>query len=138
MAARSKARHRALDILFEADLRNRPALDVLADMRARRTAEGMPPLNAYTAELVEGVVEHQLDIDAQLATYAIGWSLDRMPSVDRNVLRIGAFEVLYSDTVPGAVAVNEAVELVKQFSTDESPRFVNGLLGRLLQLRDRP
>jgi N utilization substance protein B len=136
MAARSKARHRALDILFEADLRNRPALDVLADMRARRTSEGMPPLNPYTHELVEGVVAHQLDIDAQLATYAIGWSLDRMPSVDRNVLRIGAFEVLYSDTVPGPVAVNEAVELAKEFSTDESPGFVNGLLGRLLQLRE--
>jgi N utilization substance protein B len=135
MAARSKARHRALDVLFEADVRGRPALDVLADLAARRAAEGMPPLNPYTTELVEGVVGHQQDIDEQLATYAIGWTLDRMPSVDRNVLRIAAFELLFSAEVPGPVAVAEAVSLAREFSTDDSPRFVNGLLARLLELR---
>ena len=135
MAARRKARRRALDVLFAADMRKLPPMEVLTDMRQRRAGEGEPPLNPYVETLVAGVVAHRDEIDEQLATYAIGWTLDRMPLVDRNVLRIGAFELLHSTTVPPGVAVSEAVALAKDLSTDESPRFVNGLLSRLAQLQ---
>jgi N utilization substance protein B len=131
MAARRKARRRALDILFEADMRGTDPLATLADVRQRREAKGEPPLNPYTETLVSGIEAHRAEIDEQLATYAIGWTLDRMPAVDRNVLRIGTYELLMDRTVPPGVAIAEAVLLVKELSTDESPRFVNGLLSRL-------
>jgi len=132
VAARSKARKRALDVLYEADLRNVDALSTLAERR--ELAE--PPLNEYTVALVEGVQAHRDRIDAILADYAEGWTLARMPGVDRAVLRLGVYELLWRDEVPDAVAIDEAVELAKSLSTDESPRFVNGVLARVL--RDRP
>jgi N utilization substance protein B len=130
MAARSKARKRAVDVLFEADQRGLDPVTVLAD----RLAQADPPLNEYTITLVEGVLSRRERIDELISTYAQGWTLERMPAVDRAVLRLGAWEILYSD-VPDAVAVDEAVELSRSLSTDESPSFVNGLLGRLLQLK---
>lgn len=132
MPARSKARKRAVDVLYEADLRGADPLGTLAD----RVALADPPVNDYTVELVEGVQAHRERIDEILAEYAEGWSLDRMPDVDRAVLRLGVFELLVRDDVPDAVAIDEAVELAKSLSTDESPRFVNGVLGRIQ--RDRP
>lgn len=133
MAARSKARKRALDVLFEADQRARPPLDVLAErLETPGTQAALPQ---YSVELVEGVVANLAQIDEYLATYARGWTLDRMPAVDRAVLRIGAYEVLYRDEVPDAVAVDEAVELARSLSTDDSPAYVNGLLGRLVELK---
>jgi transcription antitermination protein NusB len=131
MAARSKARKRALDILFEAEIRGEPVLDLLA----LRVAEGSPPVSAYAAGLVRGVREHQEGIDTLLAAHSQGWTLDRMPAVDRNVLRIGAYELLWKDDVPDAVAISEAVQLAGDLSTDDSPAFVNGLLGHLLELK---
>jgi transcription antitermination protein NusB len=131
MAARSKARKRALDILFEAEIRGEPALDLLRV----RTEEAMPPVSAYAAELVRGVQEHAGQIDALLAEHAHGWTLDRMPAVDRNILRIGAYELLWRDDVPDSVAISEAVVLAGQLSTDDSSAFVNGLLARLLELK---
>ncbi len=127
--ARSKARKRALDLLFAADLRRESATEALD----RAIAEGAAPSNPYTETLVRGVVEHLARIDEVLATYAQGWTIDRMPTVDRNVLRIGAFEMLYVDDVPDAVAVTEAIALVRDLSTDESPSFVNGVLGAILK-----
>lgn len=139
MAARSKARHRALDVLYEADLRSRPLADVLHDLQERRSAEGNPPLNPLTVSLVQGVENHRSEVDDVISTYAIGWTLDRMPLVDRNILRLATYEILYSDEVPGPVAVSEAVELAKQFAGDSSPKFINGLLARVLQLQsDQP
>ena len=132
MAARSKARKRALDLLYEADLRGTDPLATLAE----RVALGEPPVNSYTAELVEGVVAHRERIDELLGSYAEGWTVERMPGVDRAVLRLGVFELLWRPEVPDAVAIDEAVELAKTLSTDESPRFVNGVLARVL--RDRP
>lgn len=132
MSARSKARKRALDILFESEARGVAAEEVL---RERLTA-GDPPVNEYTVILVNGVVEHSARIDELLATYAEGWTLDRMPAVDRNVLRLGIFEILYVDDVPDAVAVSEALNLVRDLSTDESPTFVNGVLGSIV--RNKP
>lgn len=134
-SARTKARKRALDILFEADLRGAPAAEVLTAHREARSREGQPPLNEHVAVLVEGVTANRERIDELLSTYAVGWTLDRMPAVDRNLLRIGAFELLWLDDVPDAVAIDEAVELATSLSTDESPTFVNGLLARLLELK---
>jgi transcription antitermination protein NusB len=131
MAARSKARKRALDVLFEAEARGVPVLELLAE----RTAAGDPPVSDYAAELVRGVESHAAEIDSLLAAHARGWTLDRMPAVDRNVLRIGAFELLWSDAVPDAVAISEAVALASDLSTDDSGSFVNGLLARLLELK---
>lgn len=131
MGARTKARKRALDVLFETDVRGLPLGTTLAD----RVARADPPLNPYVTELVEGVLAHRRRIDELLETYAQGWSLDRMPAVDRNLLRIGVFEILYRDDVPDAVAVDEAVSIAKELSTDESPGFVNGLLGRIVSLK---
>jgi N utilization substance protein B len=132
VSARGKARKRALDVLFEAEQRER---DVLETLRERMT-DGDPPIGEYTVRLVEGVVEHCARIDDLLATYSVGWPLERMPAVDRNVLRLGLFEVLWADDIPDAVAVNEAVALVRDLSTDDSPAFVNGLLGRILGLKE--
>ena len=131
MPARSKARKRALDVLFEAELRGTPVLDLLAE----RTAMASPPVSAYAAALVRGVTEHQPRIDELIAKYAEGWTLDRMPAVDRNVLRIGIYELLWAPDVPDAVAISEAVQLARDLSTDASPTFVNGLQARLLGLK---
>ncbi|HYH73451.1 MAG TPA: transcription antitermination factor NusB [Nocardioides sp.] len=132
MAARSKARKRALDILFASELRSEDP--VVALERAIEAGEG--PTNDYTSTLVRGVVEHLPRIDEVLTTYSKGWTLIRMPAVDRNVLRIGVFELLWGDDdVPETVAVSEALHLVQDLSTDDSPAFVNGLLGSVM--RDR-
>ncbi len=128
MSARSKARKRALDVLFEADQRGLDPLAVLAAWTERAD----PPIMPYAAELVEGVAAERERLDQLLAEAAVGWSLERMPPVDRTVLRIGAYELLCRDDVPDAVAIDEAVTLVKELSTDESPAFVNGILAALL------
>jgi N utilization substance protein B len=128
MAARTKYRKRALDVLFESELQGLPLGGTLA---ARRETND-PPINEYTARLVEGVAAHQEHIDALIEEHARGWTLDRMPGVDRNLVRVAVYEILYVDEVPGPVAVSEAVELAADLSTDESPSFVSGLLSRIL------
>ncbi|MDQ6650905.1 MAG: transcription antitermination factor NusB [Actinomycetota bacterium] len=131
MGARSKARKRALDVLYESDLRGADPVQTLA----ARLAAADPPVPEYAVELVQGVVEHRVRIDELLTTYAEEWTLARMPPVDRNVLRLGVYELLWRDEVPDAVCVSEAVELARALSTEDSPRFVNGLLARLLSLK---
>ncbi|MGB7820286.1 MAG: transcription antitermination factor NusB [Ornithinibacter sp.] len=133
MAARTKARKRALDILFEAEQRGVNAADLLRDRLAAPVTEA--PLSEFTADLVSGVVDHWAQIDELLTTYAQGWSIQRMPAVDRAILRLGAFEVIYSEDVPEPVAISEWVGLATEISTDDSPKFVNGLLGRLLEVK---
>ncbi|MBB6629489.1 transcription antitermination factor NusB [Nocardioides sp. KIGAM211] len=125
MSARTKARKRALDVLFASELRSESAVVALD----RAIADGEGPTHDYTAVLVRGVVEHQARIDELLRSFSEGWTLERMPAVDRNVLRLGVYELLYADDVPDAVAVSEAMTLVRELSTDESPAFVNGVLG---------
>jgi len=127
MPARTKARKRALDILYAAELRGESPVEALD--RAIEAGEG--PTNDYTSVLVRGVVAEQVRIDALLSSYSEAWTLERMPAVDRNVLRIGLWEILYAEDVPDSVAVAEATGLVRQLSTDESPGFVNGILGNL-------
>jgi len=129
VSARSKARKRALDLLFASELRSEDPVDALD--AAIEAGEG--PTNEYTSVLVRGVAEHQDRIDELLEEYSQGWTLGRMPAVDRNVLRIGVYELLYADDVPDAVAVTEAMALVRDLSTDESPSFVNGVLGHILR-----
>ena len=131
MAARSKARKRALDILFEAELRGLGSLELLTE----RQSLGEQPVQEYAAELVRGVATHQTQIDSLIAGNAVDWTLDRMPAVDRNILRIGVYELLWADDVPDPVAISEAVALAQDLSTDSSPAFVNGLLARIKDLK---
>jgi N utilization substance protein B len=125
MSARSKARKRALDVLFASDVRGESATTALETA----IADGEGPTNDYTSVLVRGVEEHRGHIDEVLAQYAEGWTLQRMPAVDRNVLRLGVWELLYAEDVPDSVAITEAMALVTELSTDDSPQFVNGVLG---------
>jgi len=137
VSARSKARKRAVDVLYEADIRGLPAPDVLRTAVERRAAEGQSALNPYAVELVDGTWSHLEHIDELLSSYSQGWALDRMPAVDRAVLRLGAYELLFRDDVPDAVAIAEAVALAQDLSTDDSAGFVNGLLGRIGELKPR-
>ncbi|MBZ4486388.1 transcription antitermination factor NusB [Microbacterium sp. cx-55] len=132
MSARSKARKRALDILFQADVRGDDLAVILA-AEAQRAA-GEPARQAswtYARDIVDGVIDNRDEIDEQIITHARDWKLERMPAVDRAVLRIGVWEALYNDEVPVAVAIDEAVELAKEFSTDEAGAFVHGVLARI-------
>ena len=122
-----------MDVLFEAEQRGVEPRTVYL----RIATDASSPLNPYTEELVDGVVAHQDRIDELIATYAEGWSLDRMPAVDRNLLRIAVFELLFATDVPTNVAIDEAVSLAGDLSTDESPSFINGLLGRIAQMQQR-
>ncbi len=133
MAARSKARKRALDVLFEADQRGQDLAQVLTARVEEPGTEAALP--AYSAQIINGVLERRVEIDELISTYSHGWVLERMPAVDRAALRIGVWELLFNDDVPDAVAVDEAVELVRALSTDDSPAFVNGVLGRLVTLK---
>ena len=133
MSARSKARKRALDLIFAAEARRQ---EVGAFLTAQVEAGDAPP-NEYTVSLVRGVAERLARIDEIIGEYAEGWTLDRMPAVDRNVLRLGVHELLWVDDVPDAVAISEAVNLVGELSTDESPAFVNGVLGRVARDKEQ-
>lgn len=129
MSARSKARKRALDILFQADVRGDEPATILA-AEAKRAA-GEPARQTswlYARDIVDGVIDNRDAIDEQITTFAKGWTLARMPAVDRAVLRIGVWEIMFNDEVPTAVAIDEAVELAKEFSTDEAGAFVHGVL----------
>jgi N utilization substance protein B len=129
MAARSKARKRAVDLMYEADLRDLDAVGVLSE----RIAAADPPVNDYTVAIVEGAAEHRARIDEILGYYSEGWTIERMPALDRAILRLGIFELLWREDVPPAVVIDEAVELAKTLSTDESPRFINGVLAQVLR-----
>jgi N utilization substance protein B len=124
-------------VLYEADLRGTDAVSTLAE----RLAQSDPPVPEYAVELVEGVTAHRSELDALISTSSLEWTIERMPPVDRNLLRIGGFELLFNDDVPDAVAINEAVEMAARLSTDESATFINGILGRMLErkpgLRDQ-
>lgn len=128
--SRRKSRRRALDVLYQADLRGVAAQQVLTDTLARMGAD-VPDHMHYAAELVTGVTQHAARIDELIASYAEGWTLDRMPVVDRNLCRIAVFEMLYRDDIDDGVAISEAVVLAEELSTDDSARFINGVLGRI-------
>jgi N utilization substance protein B len=127
VGARTKYRKRALDILFESELQGLPVGGTLAD----RLEVNDPPVHPYTVQLVEGVAAHAERIDALIAANAKGWTLDRMPTVDRNLLRIATYEITEVEDVPAAVAIAEAVELAKDLSTEDSAGFINGVLSAI-------
>ncbi|MPZ82245.1 MAG: transcription antitermination factor NusB [Actinophytocola sp.] len=134
MGARSKARKRAVDVLYAAAVRDADPLTLHAE---RTEVTEHPAPNDYATTLIEGVVAHRERIDELLAEHAEGWTLDRMPFVDVAILRLGVYELLWASDVPDPVAVDEAVQLAKMLSTDDSPRFVNGVLGRLATLAEQ-
>lgn len=131
MNSRTKARLRALEVLFEADQRNEDYIKVLRRRRLYTVAQ----ISAYSEEIIRGVRDHDEEIREFVETYARDWSFERMPAVDRAVLRIGTWELLYNDEVPDAVAISEAVGLARVLSTNDSPKFVNGLLDKLRQVK---
>jgi transcription antitermination protein NusB len=134
VGARSKARKRAVDVLYAGALRGEDPLALLAERPAEPDA---PPVNEYTVKLVEGVAAHRDRIDELLTEHAEGWTLSRMPAVDLAILRLGLYELLWMPDVPDPVAIDEAVSLARTLSTDDSPRFVNGVLGRIGTIADR-
>ncbi len=136
MPARRKARKRALDVLYEADLRDLPPGEVLVNYETR-IEKPRPEHMDYAVTLIEGVAKNLDRIDELIASYAEGWTIDRMPVVDRNIARIAVFELLYLPEIDDPVAISEAVELAKQMSTDDSPRFLNGILGRIAEFATR-
>ena len=131
MNSRTKARLRALEVLSEADQRT----DEYIEVRRRRRLYTVAQISAYSEEIIRGVRDHDEEIREFVETYARDWSFERMPAVDRAVLRIGTWELLYNDEVPDAVAISEAVGLARVLSTNESPKFVNGLLDKLRQVK---
>ena len=134
MSARTKARKRALDMLYSADMRQVPVEQVLAVEAERAVSE--PERNAswlYAREIVDGIVDHREEIDELITTHSRGWTLERMPVVDRTVLRMAIYELLHRPDVPTAAAISEAVELAKRYSTDDSGRFVNGMLSAIAE-----
>ncbi len=132
MSARTKARKRAIDALFAADLRDASANALLLETeQLSPERDSQTEIFEYASRCVAGVVENLSELDETLETYAQGWTIARMPALDRAILRLGAWEILFNEDVPDAVAVNEAVELAKEFSTDDSPGFVNGLLSKI-------
>ncbi len=135
MSARSKARKHALDILFESDLRNSSAADILATRLVVEEGPDARPVRDYTQSVVMGVGEHRRKIDELISTYAKGWDMDRLPAVDRTILRIAIFEILWGDDIPDAVAIDEALTLAKDLSTDESAAYIHGVLGRISSIK---
>ena len=134
MSARSKARKAALDLLYEADIRSKNALEVLT---LREVAvDELRPIREYTRELIIGIDVHSRKIDELITTYAQGWDMDRLPAVDRNILRLGIYEILWVDSVPDAVSIDEALLLAKEISSDESSNFIHGVLGRISSIKE--
>ena len=136
MSARSKARKAALDLLYEADIRGTNAIETLNLRDVIEEGPDARPIREYTRELVNGVGENYRKIDELITTYAQGWDMDRLPAVDRNILRLGIYEILWSTTIPDGVAIDEALTLAKELSTDSSAGFIHGVLGRISSIKD--
>lgn len=135
MTARGKARKQALDILFESDIRNSSPIELLATRLIEVEGPDARPIREYAQELVNGVEEHRRKIDELISTYAQGWDMDRLPAVDRNVLRIAIYELLWREDIPDPVAIDEALTLAKLLSTDESAGYIHGVLGRISSIK---
>lgn len=136
MSARSKARKAALDLLFEADIRGTSALETLVVRDVVEEGPDARPIRDYTRELIVGISEHYRKIDELITTYAQGWDMDRLPAVDRNILRLGIYEILWGEQIPDAVAIDEALDLARELSTDDSAGFIHGVLGRIASIKE--
>ena len=136
MSARSKARKQALDLLYETDIRGTNLVDTLNARDVPADGPDARPIREYTRELVGGVSENRRKIDELITTYAQGWDMDRLPAVDRNILRLGIYEILWSTNVPTSVAIDEALELARELSSDDSSKYIHGVLGRIASIKD--
>ena len=136
MSARSKARKQALDLLYETDIRGTNLVDTLNARDVPADGPDVRPIREYTRELVSGVSENRRKIDELISTYAQGWDMDRLPAVDRNILRLGIYEILWSTNVPTSVAIDEALELARELSSDDSSKYIHGVLGRIASIKD--
>ena len=136
MSARSKARKQALDLLYETDIRGTNVVDILAQRDIPAEGPDARPIREYTRELVNGVSNNRRKIDELITTYAQGWDMDRLPAVDRNILRLGIFEILWAADIPTSVAIDEAIALAKELSSDDSSRYIHGILGRIASIKD--
>jgi len=136
VSARSKARKQALDLLYETDIRGTNLVETLIARDVPAEGPDARPIRDYTRELVNGVSENRRKIDELITTYAQGWDMDRLPAVDRNILRLGIFEILWSSAVPTSVAIDEALMLAKELSSDDSSKYIHGVLGRIASIKD--
>ena len=136
MSARSKARKQALDLLYETDIRGTTLLETLVARDIPADGPDARPIREYTRELVNGVSDNRRKIDELITTYAQGWDMDRLPAVDRNILRLGIYEILWSTSVPTSVAIDEALDLAKELSSDDSSKYIHGVLGRIASIKD--
>lgn len=136
MSARSKARKQALDLLYETDIRGTNLVETLAARDIQAEGPDARPIREYTKELVNGVSDNRRKIDELITTYAQGWDMDRLPAVDRNILRLGIYEILWSTDVPMSVAIDEALVLAKELSSDDSSKYIHGVLGRIASIKD--
>ena len=136
MSARSKARKQALDLLFETDIRGTNLVETLQARDIPAQGPDARPIREYTRELVNGVSDNRRKIDELITTYAQGWDMDRLPAVDRNILRLGIYEILWSTSVPTSVAIDEALDLAKELSSDDSAKYIHGVLGRIASIKD--
>jgi N utilization substance protein B len=136
VSARSKARKQTLDLLYEADIRSLSATDLLALRDVVEDGPDARPIREFTKSLVIGVTENKRKIDELIATYAQGWDMDRLPAVDRNILRLGIFEIVWSADLDDGIAIDEALTLAKELSTDESAAYIHGVLGRISSIKE--
>jgi N utilization substance protein B len=135
VSARSKARKQSLDLLYEADIRGTVALDILQSKDTGEEGPEARPIREYTKELISGISEHSRKIDELIATYAKGWDMDRLPAVDRNILRLALFELLWGRDITDSIVIDEALTLAKDLSTDESAGYIHGVLGRISSIK---
>jgi N utilization substance protein B len=136
VSARSKARKQALDLLYETDIRGTNLVETLAARDIPAEGPDARPIREYTKELVNGVSDNRRKIDELITTYAQGWDMDRLPAVDRNILRLGIYEILWSTDVPMSVAIDEALVLAKELSSDDSSKYIHGVLGRIASIKN--
>jgi N utilization substance protein B len=136
VSARSKARKQALDLLYETDIRGTNLVETLVSRDVPADGPDARPIREYTKELVNGVSENRRKIDELITTYAQGWDMDRLPAVDRNILRLGIYEILWSTDVPTSVAIDESLVLAKELSSDDSSKYIHGVLGRIASIKD--
>ena len=136
MSARSKARKQTLDLLYEADIRSTSAADLLALRDVVEEGPDARPIREFTKLLIAGVTENKRKIDELISTYAQGWDMDRLPAVDRNILRLGIYEIVWSADVADGIAIDEALTLARELSTDESAGYIHGVLGRISSIKD--
>ncbi|CAN2202418.1 NusB Transcription termination factor [Candidatus Nanopelagicaceae bacterium] len=136
MSARSKARKQALDILYESDIRSSDPVAILESRDVTEEGPDARPIRDFTRELIAGVSTNKRKIDELIATYAQGWDMDRLAAVDRNILRLGIFEIIWSDELADGIAIDEAITLAKDLSTDDSATFIHGLLGKISSMKD--